>query len=150
MLSMPPGTPPDKLQAAVRNLAREEFALKHRYIMVLHIDEPHPHVHLVVKAVSEQGVRLNIRKATLRDWRKEFARHLREQGVAANATERVVRGETRTPKKDGIYRAMRRGDSSHMRERVREAAAVMGIGRGHEESGKSKLIATRTEVVKGW
>ncbi len=122
MFSMPPGTPPDKLQAAVRNLAREEFALKHRYVMVLHTDEPHPHVHMVVKAVSEQGVRLNIRKATLREWRREFARHLREQGVAANATERVVRGETRTPKKDGIYRAMRRGDSSHMRERVRAAA----------------------------
>jgi Relaxase/Mobilisation nuclease domain len=142
MFSMPPGTPPDKLQAAVRNLAREEFALKHRYVMVLHTDEPHPHVHMVVKAVSEQGVRLNIRKQTLRDWRREFARHLREQGVAANATERVVRGETRTPKKDGIYRAMRRGDSSHMRNRVHEAAAVMGTGRGQAECGKSKLIAT--------
>lgn len=149
MFSMPPGTPPDKLQAAVRNLAREEFALKHRYAMVLHTDEPHPHVHMVVKAISEQGVRLNIRKATLRDWRREFARHLREQGVPANATERVVRGETRTPKKDGIYRAMRRGDSSHMRERVR-AAAEVGIGRGHAEPGKSRLIATRREVVTGW
>ncbi len=105
MFSMPAGTPPDKLQAAVRNLAREEFGLKHRYAMVLHTDEPHPHVHMVVKAVSEQGVRLNIRKATLREWRKEFARHLREQGVAANATERAIRGETRAPKKDGIYRA---------------------------------------------
>jgi hypothetical protein len=149
MFSMPPGTPPDRLQAAVRNLAREEFALKHRYVMVLHTDEPHPHVHMVVKAVSEQGVRLNIRKATLRGWRSEFARHLRDQGVAANATERVVRGETRTPKKDGIYRAMRRGDSSHMRERVR-AAAEAGIGRGQAEPGKSKLIATRLEIVKGW
>jgi hypothetical protein len=150
MFSMPPGTPPDKLQAAVRNLAREEFALKHRYVMVLHTDEPHPHVHMVVKAVSEQGVRLNIRKATLREWRSEFARHLREQGVAANATERAVRGETRPPKKDGIYRAMRRGDSSHMRESVRDAAAVVGIGRGQAVAGKSKLIATRTEVLQGW
>jgi hypothetical protein len=149
MFSMPPGTPPDKLQAAVRNLAREEFALKHRYVMVLHTDEPHPHVHMVVKAVSEQGERLNIRKATLREWRRGFARHLREQGVAANATERVVRGETGAPKKDGIYRAMRRGDSSHMRERVR-AAAQAGIGRGLAESGSSKLFTTRTEVVKGW
>jgi hypothetical protein len=45
-------------------------------------------VHLVVKAVSEQGVRLNIRKATLREWRRDFAAHLRELGVEANATER--------------------------------------------------------------
>jgi Relaxase/Mobilisation nuclease domain len=150
MFSMPPGTPPDKLQAAVRNLAREEFALKHRYVMVLHTDEPHPHVHMVVKAVSEQGVRLNIRKATLRDWRREFARHLRVQGVAANATERVVRGEIRTAKKDGIYRATRRGESSHMRERVRAVVAEAGIQKDRTESGKSKLVATRLEVVNGW
>jgi hypothetical protein len=150
MFSMPPGTPPGKLEAAVRNLAREEFALKHRYVMVLHTDEPHPHVHMVVKAVSEKGERLNIRKATLREWRREFARHLRQQGVAANATERVVRGEIRTPKKDGIYRAMRRGDSSHMRERVRAAAAEAAIGKGRVDYSKSKLSATRLEVVNGW
>jgi hypothetical protein len=105
---------------------------------------------MVVKAVSEQGVRLNIRKATLREWRREFARHLREQCVPANATERVVRGETRTLKKDGIYRATRRGDSSHMRERVRAAAVEAGTGRGHEEPAKSRLIGTRLNVVKGW
>ena len=98
MFSMPAGTPPDKVLAAVKNFAREEFGLKHRYAMVLHTDEPHPHVHMVVKAVSEQGVRLNIRKATLREWRREFARHLRALGVAANATDRGVRGESRSPK----------------------------------------------------
>jgi hypothetical protein len=43
MFSMPPGTPPQKVLAAVRNFAREEFGLKHRYAMVLHTDEPHPH-----------------------------------------------------------------------------------------------------------
>ncbi|MBK7250663.1 MAG: relaxase/mobilization nuclease domain-containing protein [Gammaproteobacteria bacterium] len=105
MFSMPPGTPPQKVLSAVRNFAREEFYGQHRYAMVLHTDEPHPHVHLVLKAVSEQGVRLNIKKATLRHWRSQFASHLRVQGVAANATERAVRGESRSAKKDGIYRA---------------------------------------------
>src|SRR5690242_17150124 len=65
IFSMPPGTPPGKLLKAVRKLAENEFAMKHRYAMVLHTDEAHPHVHLVVKAVSEQGERLDIRKATL-------------------------------------------------------------------------------------
>ncbi|OYV42639.1 MAG: hypothetical protein B7X10_06585, partial [Burkholderiales bacterium 21-58-4] len=115
VFSMPAGTAPDKVLAAVRNFCREEFALKHRYVMVLHTDEPHPHVHLVVKAISEQGVRLNIRKATLRDWRREFARHLRAQRIEANATERAVRGASRAPKSDGIYRAAQRGDSTFMR-----------------------------------
>ena len=45
--------------------------------MVLHTDEGHPHVHLVVKAVSEQGERLYIRKATLRGWRPTCASRLR-------------------------------------------------------------------------
>jgi hypothetical protein len=48
-----------------RNFVRGEFALKHRYALVLDTDEPDPHVHLVVEAVSEQGVRLKFRKATL-------------------------------------------------------------------------------------
>ena len=34
VLSMPAGTSPEKLLAASRNFAREEFALKHRYLMV--------------------------------------------------------------------------------------------------------------------
>ena len=67
MLSMPPGTPPQKVLAAAQNFAREEFALQHRYVMALYTDEPHPHVHVLVKAVSEQGVRLNIRKARSAD-----------------------------------------------------------------------------------
>jgi type IV secretory pathway VirD2 relaxase len=61
MFSMPAGTPPQKVLTAVKNFAREEFGLKHRYAMVLHTDEPHPHVHLVVKAMSADGKRLNIR-----------------------------------------------------------------------------------------
>jgi hypothetical protein len=80
VLSMPAGTPPKGLLAASRAFAREQFALNHRYAMVLHTDQPNPHVHLVVKAMSEQGERLNIRKATLSEWRHEFARHLRETG----------------------------------------------------------------------
>src|SRR6185437_15602911 len=113
VLSMPPGTSAKGVLGAVRDFAREEFALKHRYAFVLHTDEPHPHVHAVIKAVSEQGERLYIKKATLRHWRSEFARHLRAQGVEANATERAVRGQIKSPKIDGIYRAERREDSKH-------------------------------------
>ena len=65
MFSMPAGTPPQKVSAAVKNFAREEFGAQHRYAMVVHTDEPHPHVHMVVKALSEDGKRLNIRKVTL-------------------------------------------------------------------------------------
>lgn len=150
MFSMPAGTPPDKVLAAVKNFAREEFGLKHRYAMVLHTDEPHPHVHMVVKAMSEQGVRLNIRKATLREWRKEFARHLRALGVDANATERSVRGERRPPKLDGIYRAEQRGESRHTRARAEAVAAELSKGNLRVEAGKAKLLETRRKVERGW
>src|SRR5262249_55903636 len=69
IFSMPPGTPPKKVLEAVRKLALNEWQLRHRYAMTLHTDTSHPHVHVVLKAVSEQGERLNIRKATLRSWR---------------------------------------------------------------------------------
>jgi Relaxase/Mobilisation nuclease domain len=150
MFSMPAGTPPGKVLAAVKNFAREEFGVKHRYAMVLHTDEPHPHVHIVVKAVSEQGVRLNIRKATLREWRREFARHLRALGVAANATDRGVRGESRSPKRDGIYRAEHRGESRHTSTRAEAVAAELLNGKLRVEAGKAKLLETRREVERGW
>lgn len=86
VLSMPAGTSPARLLAASREFAREEFALQHLYAMVLHTDQDHPHVHLVVSAHRREGGRLNIRKADLRRWREQFARQLRRQGVEANAT----------------------------------------------------------------
>ena len=150
MLSMPPGTPANGVLEAARNFAREEFALKHRYALVLHTDEPHPHVHLVVKAVSEQGVRLNISPAKLREWRRQFARRLRDQGIAANATERALRGETRTRKTDGIYRATLRGDSTHTRARIEAAAGELSGGSLHTGPGKAKLMETRKDVERGW
>lgn len=150
MFSMPPGTPPDKVLGAVRNLAREEFRGQHRYTFVLHTDEPHPHVHLVLKAVNEQGVRFNIKKATLRHWRAEFARNLRLLGVPANATERAVRGENRKAKKDGIYRANQRGDSTHVRAQTEAAIAELRKTSSRVEPGKRTLIETRRIIESGW
>jgi hypothetical protein len=150
IFSMPAGTPPEKVQAAVRNFAREEFALKHRYVMALHTDEPHPHVHLVLKATSDEGQRLYVRKATLRQWREGFASHLRALGVAANATPRFVRGEVTPQKPDGIYRARARVESTHWQKRVNAVAQELVQGKLQVEPGKAKLIRTRQEVRRAW
>lgn len=150
VLSMPARTPPEKVLAASRNFARETFEFQHRYALVLHTNEPHPHVHLVVRAMGEHGKRLNIRRATLQEWRREFAGHLRAHGVAANATPRPVRGETRVHKRDGIFRAHARGASTHMRERVETVAAELLAGSVRTESGKAKLLQTRRAVERGW
>ncbi|MFC4309089.1 relaxase/mobilization nuclease domain-containing protein [Steroidobacter flavus] len=149
IFSMPAGTPPKKVLAAVRDFAGEEFGRKHRYAMVLHTDEPHPHVHVVVKAVSQDGVRLNISRETLGHWRREFARQLRARGVAANATTRSARGQSRAPKLDAIFRAVQRGASSHMATRVRDVVRELKAG-SLDQSGAARLQRTRQEVVRGW
>jgi hypothetical protein len=150
IFSMPPGTSPAKVLQAVQKLALNEWALQHRYAMALHTDEEHPHVHVIVKAVSEQGARLNIRKATLRAWRAQFATNLRELGVAANATERAVRGETRTHKATRIYRAALRDDSTHMRERESALLREAATGGRMSDPGFAEINRTRQVVVAGW
>src|SRR4029077_20079428 len=100
VLSMPQPTPPHKVLKAARSFARERFGAQHPYAMALHTDQEHPHVHLVVKAEGRDGRRLHIDKATLREWREHFAQLMRDQGVAANATSRVVRGRNKAFAKD--------------------------------------------------
>jgi len=170
VLSMPEGTPPETVLAAAKVFARENFALQHRYAMVLHTDQAHPHVHLVVKCEHEYEPRkrLYIRKDTLRRWREQFAELMREQGVAANATPRQVRGQTRRPLRDPIHhrlRAMRDFNaldaqerhsrraptpSRFMRGKVLETLARM---RGEGEplaAGRSELQGTRDAVTSDW
>ena len=150
VFSMPNGTPPEKLLSATQKFAREKFALQHRYAMVLHTDQGHPHVHLVMKAVSEQGERLYIRKATLRAWREDFAHYLRELGVAANATPVQLRGRSKERMRDGIYRALKRGQSTFMRRRAEWVARELRRGGLRADPGKAKLLATRGRVVQDW
>jgi len=148
VFSMPAGTPPEGLLRGAQAFAWEAFGAKHRYAMVLHTDEPHPHVHMVVKAVSEEGVRLNIRKATLRDWRREFARHLRAQGISANATDKAVRGTTRANLSDGMYRAMQRGASRRIQEHVESPGMEENSATG--APSRVSLLATRAQIERGW
>jgi len=125
LFSMPFGTPPDKLLAAVRNFAQKEFADQHRYALALHTDEPHPHVHMVLKAMSEDWeYRLNIRKAMLRQWRQEFAGHLCALGVPAKATMRTARRKM-TTKLPGIYRPINRRSSPASRNIEKRALQIV-------------------------
>jgi hypothetical protein len=150
VFSMPHGTPPQKVRTAVQAFAREEFSLKHRYVMALHTDEPHPHVHLIVKAVSEQGDRLNIRKETLRSWRAGFAAQLRAQGVSANATERAARGSTHQNRKTGIYRAAKRGESTFLWKRASAVSRSPGESAERDQAAKAQLLESRRQVEAGW
>lgn len=170
VLSMPERTPPEAVLAAAKQFARENFALQYRYAMVLHNDQKHPHVHLVVKAEHEYepGKRLYIRKATLQQWREDFAAALREQGVAANATPRHLRGENRSAKKDPIHQRLKDladferlpeaekskrrppKQSSFMRRKVDQVARELQAGALSSEPGKVRLDDTRKTVKAAW
>jgi hypothetical protein len=179
VLSMPQGTPPQAVLAAAQRFARENFALSHRYAMVLHdpaTDPKHektesgknPHVHLVVKAVSEIGERLYIRKDTLQAWREQFAHALREQGVEANATPAAIRGKAKSSAKGTIHQHQERIDkwrtgsqdeqnkqkkpipSALLQSNVERVLNELVNGVEPDLSGKDKLMATRENVLSGW
>lgn len=96
ILSMPAGTPPDKVREAAREFLEEEFGGKHRFCFTLHTDTDKPHVHVCVQAAPvRKGKRLNPRKVDLQRWREGFAEQLRNLGIDANATPRRTRGATK-------------------------------------------------------
>lgn len=150
VLSMPAPTPPEKVLAAARKFAREQFGAERRYAMVLHTDQRHPHVHLVVQAEGLTGRKLHIDKRLLRQWREDFARYLREQGVAANATPRFVRGASRSRMHNGALRSQRRHASTAMRDKVRAVAQELMSGGVIRDPARKKLLETRRAVVAGW
>ncbi len=151
VLAMPAGTPPDKVLAAAKNFAREAFR-GHRYVMALHTHQRNPHVHLVVKAEREiEPGRLHIDKAMLREWREDFARLMREQGIAANATSRVARGQTQRAEREARYRAKAWRRSSYaFREEVKSIAQELSATGTIRDPKRAKLLETRKALVAGW
>jgi MobA/VirD2-like, nuclease domain len=151
VLAMPAGTPPDKVFAAAKNFAREKFR-GHRYVMALHTHQRNPHVHLVVKAEREiEPGRLHIDKAMLREWREDFARLMREQGIAANATSRAARGQTKGAERDAVYRAKARRRSSYaLRDELQSIAREFSAAGTIRDPKRGKLLETRRALVAGW
>lgn len=159
ILSMPAGTPHEKVLQAAKKFARENFANQHRYVMALHTNDEdwnqkhnpgydnkkdhgkNPHVHLVVKAEHEYGgPRLNPRKANLHAWREQFAEYMTELGVPATATRREDRGLAKTGKKTAIYRAAKR---------ERMPARAGGGGKAlYTEAGDSVFMRKKLEGIK--
>jgi len=151
VLAMPAGTPPDKVLAAAKHFARKKFGAQHRYLMALHTHQQHPHVHLVVKAERENGRgRLHIDKAMLREWRQDFAQMMREQGIAANATPRSVRGQTKRATRDPFYRTGQRGQSYALREKLDGVVRELSQTKTISDPVRPRLLKTREAVIAGW
>ncbi len=133
VLSMPRGTPADRLLGAARAFAAETFAARHDYVLALHTDADHPHVHLTVRALGDGGERLNPKKADLEAWRQAFARRLRERGVEAEATPRRARGQALKAERAPVRK---------MRERYErgEGAAPRVLRSALQEAGEAAFL----------
>lgn len=153
ILSMPAGTDALRLRDAARVFAQETFAERHEYVLVLHTDTAHPHVHLTVRARSDDGVRLNPRKADLEAWRQSFARALRERGVEAEATPRRARGVTRKAERGAIRRLRQRHERGGgavgrvAREKLR-LAGLLAFGGSIELKPWERQVAARQSQIR--
>lgn len=122
ILSMPPGSPADRVEAAARTWARGTLGGKYDWIMARHDDTGHPHVHVTVRAVGYDGKRLAPGPADLQQWRERFARELRRLGVEAEATPRQARGIVRKDPASSLKRAVLRGVEPRVRKAEKREA----------------------------
>ncbi|MCW5662815.1 MAG: conjugal transfer protein TraS [Piscinibacter sp.] len=135
ILSMPRGrAEPLVVLNAAREFARAELA-GHKYVMLLHEHQAHPHVHLSVRAESKQGRRLNPRKADLHRWRETFAEKLRGWGIDAEATRQSARG--RYQGSEPLWRLKAREDG---RLRTERPTAAPG----------TRAQASQAEALRAW
>ncbi len=112
ILSMPPGSPPDRIQEAARTWARETFTDRYEWLMARHDDKDHPHVHVTVRSVGNDGKRLTAGPEDLQEWRERFARELRRHGVEAEATPRQARGLVRKSDRIAVHKIEKQGRTS--------------------------------------
>ncbi|OJH07460.1 MAG: hypothetical protein AOY29_02955 [Alcanivorax borkumensis] len=154
VLSIPKGDP-NRLVDAAQDFAKTTFH-NHDWVMALHTDTKHPHVHLTVRNLGHDGTRLHIPKGKTQEWREDFAEALRGQGIEAEATRRAERGVTRKGENLAV---------KHLRERlnkqtppktpevdklaVKEALERMA-GKGKEEPWKERVLARQKEMRSLW
>lgn len=91
VFSMPPGADPEMVREAVRDFAEDDMANR-RWVMALHTDEAHPHVHLIIAGRDNDGRRFNPNREFLQHCRERFAQNMRAWGIEADATLRMSRG----------------------------------------------------------
>lgn len=149
ILSMPEGTDPDRLHAAARAFAEDEMEGR-RWVMGLHTDRHHPHVHLTVARRDLDGRRFHPDKEDLFRYRQVFAEKLRSQGIEANATPRKARGLTRKALKTSIVQMAKRGEDSRYAKRLQLEAAEAAKSGKASTPFDAEIRQQRIDVMEGY
>ncbi|MGY9049291.1 hypothetical protein P775_00545 [Puniceibacterium antarcticum] len=150
MFSMPAHVNGEAVKDAVRALGEQEFKGRHDYVMALHTDTQHPHVHLTVRTIGQDGERLNLRKADLQHLRDTFAEKLRQRGIEAEATPRHARGKTRKGEATPVYKIRQRGRrplADARKERQVQRELKDNAGRLAQKPWDDALVARRNRVM---
>jgi hypothetical protein len=75
---------------------------------------------------------------------------MRRQGIAANATPRSVRGQTKRAAKDSFYRTQARGQSYALREKLDDIVHELSDTKPAHDPARAKLLETRKAIIQGW
>lgn len=154
VLSMPGGTTDAAtIHDAVQAFARVEFEGQFSYMVALHTDTAHPHVHLTVATQGQDGTRFNPRKADLHHWRESFAHELRQRGIAAEATPRRARGHVqkrvRSPAHHLEARTAGQGRELDLNRLIEERAQAFARSQNPERRVEDVLALGRQKQIRG-
>ena len=148
ILSMPAGTPGDRVHEAARRWAHDTLETRHEWLLVRHDDKGHPHVHLTIRAVGSDGKRLAPGPADLQRWRERFAQELRRLGVPAEATPRQARGKVQRPDRTAVHRIEQRGLEPKVRRLQRDDAAREAARPASDPTQWQNGIQARQEAIR--
>ena len=148
ILSMPKGTPGDRVHEAARRWVRETFHDQHDWLLVRHDDKGHPHVHVTVRAVGSNGKRLAPGPADLQEWRERFAQQLRQLGIAAEATPRQARGKVQRAERTPVHRIEQRGAEPKVRRLQRDDASREAGRPSGAATEWQRAIQARQETIR--
>jgi hypothetical protein len=154
VLSMPGGTTDAAtIHDAVQAFARVEFEGQFSYMVALHTDTAHPHVHLTVATQGQDGTRFNPRKADLHHWRENFAHELRQRGIAAEATPRRARGHVqkrvRSPAHHLEARTAGQGRALVLNQLIEERAQEFARSTSPDRRVEDVLALSRQNQIRG-
>lgn len=147
VLSVPKGKP-KKVLAAAQEFAHANFS-NHDWVMALHTDTKHPHVHLAVRNLGHDEKRLHVPKGKPQQWRESLAASLRDQGIEAEATRRAERGVVRKGESQAVRHIRQRKTPDVYKNAMREAE-MRRRGQPQPDPWRDKIETRQQEVRNTW
>jgi hypothetical protein len=144
--SMPRGSDPEKLRAAVRKVVTNHFD-GHEAVFAIHQDRPHPHAHVVMKTRNRKtGKKLRLGIAEIFKTREAFAEAATEQGVELAASPRAARGIGKKATRQAIHYMKQRGVTPRVElQAADDAIAEFKRGRSGEEKPWETAMRERNQ-----